>query len=539
MKKKTSQKTKKEKTPALTLGTAAINDYNSNGGGGDLYQRLAAAGNFASKMQEYKNTWVFANNNKDAKYFVFVNNGKDFVNGVDAFYFAGHGVKEGPFLGRNSDYTGPSGKEMKCVNYDWSGNKLKWMMLDCCSCLNDGTSTNTNPVWSGTSGILRWEHAFNYLKGTLHAIFALRSLGWDVSGTGKHFAENIYYRNYSNGYAWIDAVDWEQYFGGVTSQGVAPAVLSSTQGNIDWYNESMLTPWVNPGDCDPKTLQYSYTWLWKGTPLFRKSSPGKMKIYKTKANPESLLKDIAKQLGLRTPLKRQKGSASISGKNYVISQAASGGLIYIDSTARPDAEKPVPAGIKAGKAKIAKISIPSLASARKTAEAFIGRLRLTGDGSPVFLCEEKLMRSSSKGKRASVIELRLTFGRQLDGINVAGAGSRIVVRLGHKGEILGCVIDWPEINSGKNAASLRPFDEASKDLEALIELVNQKMFPQDTITSFTIKQQKQSYFGVMTEQGSRNIVPCYLVTIIAKTKSGQGFELELPLAATEKTLLIK
>lgn len=538
MKKKSSITVKKSKDASFTLATCAINDYASNGGGGNLYKRIAAAANFSQKMQDFKNNWVFANNETNAKYWVFVNNGNDFVNGVDAFYFAGHGTGNGPFLGTKPDYTGPVGFEMKCPNYIWSGDKLKWMMLDCCLCLNDGTSTNTNPNWSNTIGLGRWDRAFNSLQGSLHGIFALRSIGWDVDGTGRHFVENIYSRNYCNGYAWIDAVDWEQYFGGITSQGVVPAVLTACQNNVDWYNESMKNPWVNPGACDPKSLTYSYTWLWKGNPIFKLLKANKMKMFELKNNGLVVLKQVCKALNIKGTAKSTKESSTIKNTNYTITVNNSTGLVYIDKNLNEN--QPLPVTFPQGKLKQkeTKITLPNNKKAREIAANFINDLRFTGDGTPVFSSIEKLMRSVQNTKKNNAIELRVIFTRSIEGSPVFGSGSKIVVRIGNKGQLIGCAVDWPAVSESKKNTKTRTKEDVTQDLPSLIELINNKMFPVNPISSFLVEKTKMVHYGFAKPNGSREIVPAYILSINGKRTNGETIKMDLPVSAVENIGLL-
>lgn len=223
-------------SPALaySIGTVGVDIYHVNGNdwlnGGhysDLSHRVSSADATGSQATAYGWTWGFANDDAYAWGSLFVNNGTSGINDQDLAYFCGHGAPEGIFLGSNYYYSNNTYNTFSSANYYtvpdnfyWSGYKLKWAVMDCCSQLYDGVTNGSSAnFYSNPYPLSRWFRAFRNTStngpasgspnGSLHAVYGHRSQGWDVTGVGSAFIDNaLGSSGNSVGQAWSSAVYW-------------------------------------------------------------------------------------------------------------------------------------------------------------------------------------------------------------------------------------------------------------------------------------------------------------------------------------------
>ena len=102
--------------------------------------------------------------------------------------------------------------------------------------------------------------------------------------------------------------------------------------------------------------------------------------------------------------------------------------------------------------------LPSSEEARRIAEGFLQSRNVA----PRNASELKLVHTGGVreqavvgGQRAGpVIDklITLTYGRELDGLQVIGAGSKIVINIGDKGEVVGMIHRWRELDRGSAKA---------------------------------------------------------------------------------------
>jgi hypothetical protein len=76
------------------------------------------------------------------------------------------------------------------------------------------------------------------------------------------------------------------------------------------------------------------------------------------------------------------------------------------------------------------------------------------------------------GKKGPVLDQMVTvyFGRRLDGVPVTGSGSKMIVRIGDGGEVVGGARRWTERGRGRrlNREQLRSGDELMKDIRTFL-----------------------------------------------------------------------
>jgi hypothetical protein len=102
--------------------------------------------------------------------------------------------------------------------------------------------------------------------------------------------------------------------------------------------------------------------------------------------------------------------------------------------------------------------LPSTEEARRIAEGFLQSRKVA----PRNASELKLVHTGGVreqavvgGQRAGpVIDklITLTYGRELDGLQVIGAGSKVVINIGDKGEVVGMIHRWRELDRGSAKA---------------------------------------------------------------------------------------
>jgi hypothetical protein len=95
--------------------------------------------------------------------------------------------------------------------------------------------------------------------------------------------------------------------------------------------------------------------------------------------------------------------------------------------------------------------LPTSKEAIKIADAFLTAQKLApGNKNELQLLHEGGLRSmTTDGKKKGLVVdklIELTYGRQLDSTPVIGVGSKIVVKVGDNGEIIGLTRHWRELN---------------------------------------------------------------------------------------------
>jgi hypothetical protein len=143
-------------------------------------------------------------------------------------------------------------------------------------------------------------------------------------------------------------------------------------------------------------------------------------------------------------------------------------------------------------------TLPSKAEAMKIAENFMKSKSIAPrNGSEIRLVHFGGLRSQSvlNAKQAGPIVdklLTLTYGRIIDSLPVIGSGSKIIINIGDKGEILGITKHWRELNRSEKK-EVRPEEMISvKEAEEMARKQIMTEFGQNV--SFEIINSQKSYY---------------------------------------------
>lgn len=528
-------KIKAVKEPTFkTVQTIAIKDYAGNGTpNADVVNTIESANQLGQRIGQHVK-WEYANYNKDAQAWLFLNSGKAGINDEDFIFYAGHGGPQGPILGSDAAYTGDGGKAMQCADYDWGGKRLKWALFNACLLLDDGARVNTAPTWKDPAAdgmsLLRWGPALRGLAGSLHGIFGHRALAYDVADTGAHFVDNVYDRQYRVGQAWIDAVDWTQYYGGWLSGGTCPATLTAYQvqpdGFADWYYEDLRAPWIDPSMCDPASLRYSFTWLWQGTPKFaakkkKAAAIERMPVFEAAIASKKDLDEIAARL---TELLAKQG------KQIKTVDESTGSFLVEDATLRKvTVNLPLAAGGRKRPAKPpAKIATEK--QAITLAKRVFSKLALP-DAGEAGVRIDKLQRATTAERKAQVLETHVVYTRAPGGFPVIGPAGRVAVRAGDARNVARVHVDWPQWQTVGELAIVSEEIARARFNRTLDEL-NATIFVGNQIRSFAPKKTELGYAAELTSEQTRVLKPAYLYSGTLTFDDGKTRELTIPVAAT-------
>ncbi|HRI26661.1 MAG TPA: hypothetical protein PK239_14655 [Chitinophagales bacterium] len=164
--------------------------------------------------------------------------------------------------------------------------------------------------------------------------------------------------------------------------------------------------------------------------------------------------------------------------------------------------------------------------AQKNAEQFLA----TNDLNPKNTAEMQLIHAggikASSADNGQVIDKiqTFTYGRVIDGVPVSGSGSRIIVHVGNKGEVLGVSKSWKEYTASPTAkrkvlaTELRTQADAEKEFGKIVNL----NFGQGA--SPKIKRIQKMYF----DGGGNFIQPAYFFETIVSVANEKGIKEDQP-----------
>lgn len=163
--------------------------------------------------------------------------------------------------------------------------------------------------------------------------------------------------------------------------------------------------------------------------------------------------------------------------------------------------------------------------AQKNAEQFLSANDLLPQNeNELKLIHTGGLRASSADDGGTIINKMQTFtyGRVIDGVPVSGNGSRIVVNVGNKGEVLGVSKNWKEFSPAKKQRVDKANLKSQADAEAEFgKLVN---FNFGKGASPKIKSIQKMYF----DGGGNVIQPAYFFETIVTVADEKGNKIEQP-----------
>ncbi|WGF91804.1 hypothetical protein [Aequorivita marisscotiae] len=157
----------------------------------------------------------------------------------------------------------------------------------------------------------------------------------------------------------------------------------------------------------------------------------------------------------------------------------------------------------------ASIRLPDPEKAKDISLSFLKETGLA----PANLKELKMMhsgglRASAAGSEEVMVVLRtITYGRMLNGVPVYGAGSKIIVHVGNKGEIVGVKSRWKEVEKTSSKAVGKSSLKNAKQAE--MEMQRQLMKDYGKEAKFKIKDMYLAYY----DGGKNYIQPAYFFQV--------------------------
>ncbi|MBV8252342.1 MAG: hypothetical protein JO154_07015 [Chitinophaga sp.] len=107
----------------------------------------------------------------------------------------------------------------------------------------------------------------------------------------------------------------------------------------------------------------------------------------------------------------------------------------------------------------------------------------------------------------------LTYAREIDSMQVIGAGSKIVVNIGDKGEVVGLIRRWRELNKG-NRKAIKPEEMISQE-EATAMAKRQIAQEFGEKTAYDFKEIRKSYY----DNNGNILQPVYVFETVIKMRS--------------------
>lgn len=169
--------------------------------------------------------------------------------------------------------------------------------------------------------------------------------------------------------------------------------------------------------------------------------------------------------------------------------------------------------------------LADVATAQKNAEKFLA----DNDLNPKNLSELKLihaggLRASSADDGQIIDKMQtFTYGRVIDGVPVSGNGSRIVVNVGDKGEVLGVSKSWKELSPTTTARKVNT-SEIKSQADAQKEFGQLVNFNFGAGVSPQIKSIQKMYF----DGGDSYIQPAYFFETIVTVTGADGKKEQQP-----------
>lgn len=159
------------------------------------------------------------------------------------------------------------------------------------------------------------------------------------------------------------------------------------------------------------------------------------------------------------------------------------------------------------------------------------------------------------GPKGEVIDkmLTLTYGRNLDGIPVMGAGSKIVVNVGDKGEITGLVYKWREVEAGKRKPVMESEMLSEKEATEMFKRLVAEEFGKSA--EMKVQEMKLVYYDgdgkfiqpvygakmlvkVMLDEKNSNEVP-YMTFVPALKKTPEGLNLRIDFKEASEFIIME
>lgn len=141
--------------------------------------------------------------------------------------------------------------------------------------------------------------------------------------------------------------------------------------------------------------------------------------------------------------------------------------------------------------------LPSSKEAQKIVDDFLSAQKLAPRNQAEFkLLHEGGWRSTTTdGKNQGVVVdkiLKLTYGRVLDSLPVIGSGSKIIVKVGENGEILGMIRRWRELN----LSTKKQLERAEMNNQETAESLAKQQIVSEfgAQSTFTIKSVSKAYY---------------------------------------------
>ena len=155
-------------------------------------------------------------------------------------------------------------------------------------------------------------------------------------------------------------------------------------------------------------------------------------------------------------------------------------------------------------------NIPSLASSIEIARDYVMNHNLSNGEVPMYYTSGTLYRSLSTQSGKTVLQREVIFKRTINGLPILGTGSQISVLVGNNGSIVGAKVDWPKLIKD-SSYRIKSGDIAIADISSRLSILNKEMPENQQISKFVAKVIKLGYVGYLNKNGSRDIIPSYLV----------------------------